>query len=116
MDHFQYREGRLAAEEVSLDGIADGLGTPFYCYASATIERHFRVFSGAFGGSEDFYEEIVTDPFDRVDRPNAETMAAQAAVTEDSWLEALSAWSFWAADPGARSGKPKYHKWLRRAQ
>ncbi len=51
MDHFQYREGRLAAEEVSLDGIADGLGTPFYCYASATIERHFRVFSGAFGGS-----------------------------------------------------------------
>jgi len=83
---------------------------------AAEIIREAMKNLGAFGGSEDFYEEIVTDPFDRVDRPNAETMAAQAAVTEDSWLEALSAWSFWAADPGARSGKPKYHKWLRRAQ
>ena len=49
MDHFHYREGRLAAEEVPLDSIAEVLGTPFYCYAAATMERHFRVFSEAFG-------------------------------------------------------------------
>ena len=49
MDHFHYREGRLAAEEVLLDSIAEALGTPFYCYAAATMERNFRVFSEAFG-------------------------------------------------------------------
>ena len=48
MDHFHYREGRLAAEEVPIDSVAEALGTPFYCYAAATMERHFRVFSGAF--------------------------------------------------------------------
>ena len=70
----------------------------------------------AFGGGDHFHEEIVTDPFDRVAEPNAETLAAQAGVTEDSSFEALSALSFWAAEPRARSGKPEYHKWLRRAQ
>lgn len=69
----------------------------------------------AFGGDEDFYEEIVTDPFDRVAEPNAETLAAQAVVTEDSWLEALSAWSFWVYTGAWRTKKPKYHKWLRGA-
>ena len=52
MDHFLYREGRLAAEEVPIERIAEALGTPFYCYAVATIERNFRVFSGAFGDTD----------------------------------------------------------------
>jgi diaminopimelate decarboxylase len=52
MDHFQYRDGRLAAEEVHLERIAEALGTPFYCYAAATIERHFRVFSEALGDGD----------------------------------------------------------------
>jgi diaminopimelate decarboxylase len=48
MDHFDYRDGRLFAEDVALDEIAADVGTPFYCYSSATLERHYKVFSGAF--------------------------------------------------------------------
>src|ERR1700741_1419638 len=48
MHHFAYRDGVLHAEAVNLASLADAVGTPFYCYASATIERHYRVFAGAF--------------------------------------------------------------------
>src|SRR6202453_4589317 len=48
MHHFAYRDGALFAEEVDLAAIADAVGTPFYCYSTATIERHYRVFSAAF--------------------------------------------------------------------
>jgi diaminopimelate decarboxylase len=48
MHHFAYRGGALHAEDVPLAEIARTLGTPFYCYSSATIERHFAVFSAAF--------------------------------------------------------------------
>jgi len=48
MQHFHYRDGALYAEQVALAHIADAVGTPFYCYSTATIERHFRVFSEAF--------------------------------------------------------------------
>jgi diaminopimelate decarboxylase len=47
MNHFQYKDGVLCAEDVALDRLADAVGTPFYCYSSATLERHFKVFSGA---------------------------------------------------------------------
>lgn len=50
MDHFNYRDRRLCAEEVPLETIAERVGTPFYCYSSATIERHYRVFADAFDG------------------------------------------------------------------
>ncbi|MGD0641955.1 MAG: diaminopimelate decarboxylase [Roseiarcus sp.] len=48
MHHFAYRGGALHAEDVDLKRIAREVGTPFYCYSSATIERHFRVFAAAF--------------------------------------------------------------------
>jgi diaminopimelate decarboxylase len=48
MHHFTYRNGALSAEDVALSAIARAVGTPFYCYSSATIERHYRVFSEAF--------------------------------------------------------------------
>ena len=48
MHHFAYRDGVLQAEAVSLVALADAVGTPFYCYSSATIERHYQVFAGAF--------------------------------------------------------------------
>ena len=38
----------MHAEAVDLTALADAVGTPFYCYASATIERHYKVFAGAF--------------------------------------------------------------------
>jgi len=47
MNHFQYKDGMLCAEGVPLDRLADAVGTPFYCYSTATLERHFKVFSGA---------------------------------------------------------------------
>ena len=48
MHHFAFREGVLHAEAVSLVDIAAAVGTPFYCYASATLERHYRLFAGLF--------------------------------------------------------------------
>jgi diaminopimelate decarboxylase len=48
MHHFAYRNGVLHAEQVDLIALADAVGTPFYCYSSATITRHYQVFAGAF--------------------------------------------------------------------
>ena len=48
MHHFDYRGGVLHAEDVNLAALAESVGTPFYCYSTATIERHYRVFAGAF--------------------------------------------------------------------
>ncbi|MBB4568245.1 diaminopimelate decarboxylase [Rhizobium leucaenae] len=49
MNHFQYRDGILYAEDVPVPEIAKAVGTPFYVYSTATLERHYRVFSEAFG-------------------------------------------------------------------
>jgi diaminopimelate decarboxylase len=48
MHHFAYRDGVLHAEAVNLAEIAAEIGTPFYCYSTATLERHYKVFAGAF--------------------------------------------------------------------
>jgi diaminopimelate decarboxylase len=48
MHHFDYRSGVLHAEAVNLAGLAEAVGTPFYCYSTATLERHYRVFADAF--------------------------------------------------------------------
>ena len=48
MHHFAYRDHVLHAEAVNLAALADIVGTPFYCYSSATIERHYNVFATAF--------------------------------------------------------------------
>lgn len=47
MDHFLYRDGVLHAEDVPLTDIAAAVGTPFYVYSTATLERHFRLFQEA---------------------------------------------------------------------
>ncbi len=49
MDYFNYRNGQLFAEDVSVDTIADTYGTPCYIYSRATIERHWHAFDQAFG-------------------------------------------------------------------
>jgi diaminopimelate decarboxylase len=48
MHHFDYRGGVLHAEGVALDRLAAAVGTPFYCYSTATLTRHYQVFAGAF--------------------------------------------------------------------
>jgi diaminopimelate decarboxylase len=52
MNHFDYRNGVLHAEAVNLSVLAEQIGTPFYCYSTATLERHYRVFSEAFAGEK----------------------------------------------------------------
>jgi diaminopimelate decarboxylase len=48
MHHFAYRDGVLHAEAVNLDTLAASVGTPFYCYSTATLTRHYQVFAAAF--------------------------------------------------------------------
>lgn len=48
MHHFAYRDGVLHAEDVDLVRLAETVGTPFYCYSSATLTRHYHVFAEAF--------------------------------------------------------------------
>jgi diaminopimelate decarboxylase len=48
MNHFGYRNGTLHAEDVDLAVLAESVSTPFYCYSTATLERHFQVFAKAF--------------------------------------------------------------------
>ncbi len=52
MDHFLYRDGQLYAEDVPVAEIAAKVGTPFYCYSTATLTRHFRLFDEALEGTE----------------------------------------------------------------
>ena len=50
MNHFEHRDGILHAEDVPVPEIAKAVGTPFYVYSTATLERHYKVFSKAFDG------------------------------------------------------------------
>jgi diaminopimelate decarboxylase len=47
MNHFEYHDGELYCEQVSLRELADTVGTPLYVYSSATLERHYNVFANA---------------------------------------------------------------------
>jgi len=49
MDHFEYQGGRLFAEQVPLEAVAERFGTPCYVYSRATLTRHFHAFNDAFG-------------------------------------------------------------------
>jgi diaminopimelate decarboxylase len=48
MHYFAYRNGVMHAEAVNLVELAANVGTPFYCYSTTTLERHYRVFADAF--------------------------------------------------------------------
>lgn len=48
MNHFEYRDGVLHAENVAVPEIAAAVGTPFYCYSTATLTRHYTIFAKAF--------------------------------------------------------------------
>jgi diaminopimelate decarboxylase len=51
MNHFHYRNGVLCAEDVPLPLLAEEVGTPFYCYSTATLTRHYQVFAAALPAS-----------------------------------------------------------------
>ena len=48
MDHFNYKKGKLFAEEVSIEEIANKFGTPSYIYSKATLERHVKAYINSF--------------------------------------------------------------------
>ncbi len=50
MHHFTYKKGALHCEDVSIQDIADQVGTPFYLYSRATLKRHFQAFTSGFEG------------------------------------------------------------------
>ncbi|MEE8379207.1 MAG: diaminopimelate decarboxylase [Gammaproteobacteria bacterium] len=50
MNHFEYRGGRLYAEGVDVNRIAEEVGTPCYVYSRATLERHWNAFDSVFSG------------------------------------------------------------------
>jgi diaminopimelate decarboxylase len=52
MDHFNYRGGILHAEDVAIPEIASAVGTPFYLYSTATLTRHFGLFTEALAGMD----------------------------------------------------------------
>ena len=52
MDHFLYRDGALYAEDVPVAEIAAAVGTPFYCYSTATLLRHYALFDEALQGTD----------------------------------------------------------------
>ena len=47
MDHFKFEDGRLQAEQVDIARLAAEIGTPFYCYSSATLRHHYQVLDSA---------------------------------------------------------------------
>ncbi len=49
MNHFELKDGVLHAERVDIAKLAAAVGTPFYCYSTATLIRHYNVFKGSFG-------------------------------------------------------------------
>ncbi|MGH1352770.1 MAG: diaminopimelate decarboxylase [Methyloligellaceae bacterium] len=52
MHYFEYRKNILHAEDISLVALSEAVGTPFYCYSSATLERHYKVFAKAFANKD----------------------------------------------------------------
>ena len=92
MHHFAYRDGTLHAEDVDLTLIADEIGTPFYCYSTATLQRHYRVMSEAFKGSEHaICYAMKANSNQAVIRTMADLGAGMDVVSEGELRRALAA-------------------------
>jgi diaminopimelate decarboxylase len=92
MHHFDYKNGILHAEDVSLADIADEIGTPFYCYSSATLERHYRVMDEAFRGSDhQIFYAMKANSNQAVIKTMAALGAGMDVVSEGELRRALAA-------------------------
>ncbi len=92
MNHFDYRAGALHAEDVSLAAIAEAVGTPFYCYSTATLVRHYRVFTEALEGLETLIcYSVKANSNLAVIRTLAELGAGADVVSGGELLRALAA-------------------------
>ena len=92
MHHFEYRDGALHAEDVSLAQIADEIGTPFYCYSTATLERHYKVMSDAFKDSaHQIFYAMKANSNQAVLKTMANLGAGMDVVSEGELRRALAA-------------------------
>ena len=92
MHHFAYKSGVLHAEDVNLRTLADEIGTPFYCYSSATLERHYRVMHDAFAGTDHMIcYAMKANSNQAVIRTMAELGAGMDVVSEGELRRALAA-------------------------
>jgi diaminopimelate decarboxylase len=92
MRHFDYRDGRMFAEEVDLTALAETVGTPFYCYSAATLERHYSVFMQAFKGQRArLHYAIKANSNQAVIRTLAALGAGMDVVSEGEIRRALAA-------------------------
>ncbi|BBE73096.1 diaminopimelate decarboxylase [Oharaeibacter diazotrophicus] len=92
MHHFAYRNGVLHAEDVPVPALAAAVGTPFYVYSTATLVRHYRVFSEAFAGFDGhvFYA-MKANSNQAVIRTLARLGAGADVVSEGELRRALAA-------------------------
>ncbi|MGE5503710.1 MAG: diaminopimelate decarboxylase [Actinomycetota bacterium] len=94
MNHFEYRLGELHAEGVALSAIAREVGTPFYCYSTATLVRHYTVFADALkaaGLDATVCFALKANPNTAVVRTLAELGAGADVVSEGELRRALAA-------------------------
>jgi len=92
MHHFHYRDGVLHAEDVNLKELAGEIGTPFYCYSSATLERHYKVMADAFAGTDHMIcYAMKANSNQAVIRTMAELGAGMDVVSEGELRRALAA-------------------------
>jgi diaminopimelate decarboxylase len=92
MHHFAYRGGVLHAEDVSLKALAEDIGTPFYCYSTATLERHYQVMDEAFTGTDHMIcYAMKANSNQAVIRTMAELGAGMDVVSEGELRRALAA-------------------------
>jgi diaminopimelate decarboxylase len=92
MHHFAYRDGVLHAEDVSLKALAEEIGTPFYCYSTATLERHYKVMQEAFKGTDHMIcYAMKANSNQAVIRTMAELGAGMDVVSEGELRRAIAA-------------------------
>ena len=92
MNHFEYRNGELFAEDVPVADIAGQVGTPFYCYSTATLCRHYLVFADAFAGMDaTICYAIKANSNQAVIRTLADLGAGADVVSEGELRRALAA-------------------------
>ncbi len=92
MHHFSYKSGILHAEDVNLKNLAEEVGTPFYCYSTATLERHYKVMDNAFAGTEHtIYYAMKANSNQAVLKTMAVLGAGMDVVSEGELRRALAA-------------------------
>jgi diaminopimelate decarboxylase len=89
---FAYRGRELHAESVPLARIAAAVGTPFYCYSSAALERRFRRFTAAFADRRtDVFYSVKANSNLAIIRTLARLGAGADVVSEGEFRRALAA-------------------------